>query len=317
MWLTTVVVERSQLVDGPHDQVYSLLADPAVWSLHPDHFAFEVAAPPDSGRLYCWLGAHHDHLDSSLLTVREEVPGERIGFRTPAPGVPQGELTFTLSAVPERARVKVTITVRHTVPRGSKPHTGAYWARRLKVWLHGIRAVVEGRSPQPGTEIPPDMWQRYAGRRELRNPVTATAATLIAAPPVEVWEMFWAPERLSALREDVFCAGHVPGTPEGQVGELQYQILHRTDGNLWPAVYTVLDLVPGHRALLQSTTPSHDEMHHLFTPVADGTRVELTWRAPARALKRSPRKAHDITAELRALLDDCRTKIEESPEREP
>jgi hypothetical protein len=319
MWEATVVVERSQLVDAQQDQVFSLLADPGVWSLRPGHFAFEVAAPPGSGRLFCWLGVHRGQVGSSLLTVREEAPGQAISFRTPAPGVPQGELAFTLSAVPERARVKVTITVRQTVRRGGKPHTGAYWPRRLKVWLDGIRAVVEGRRPWPGTGIPPDMSQRLTGRRELKDPVTTAVAALIAAPPEQVWEAFYAPETLSiALPEHVLCGGRVPGTPERQVGEIQYQIERDADGKLRPSVVVVTELVPGHSALAQSTVPRGGEIYHLFTPAAEGTRAELVWRVPAGGMKMSrlePRM-HSAAADLRATLNAYKARIEESPDPE-
>ena len=318
MWETTVVVERSQLVDGPQDQVFSLLADPAVWSLRPGHFAFEVAAPPGSGRLYCWLGAHRD-LGSSVLTVREEVPGHAISFRTLAPGVPQGELAFTLSAMSEGARVKVTITVRQTVRRGLKPDAEANWPWRLQVWLDAIRAAVEGRRPWPGAGIPPDMWQRYAGRWKLKNPVTTAVAGLIAAPAEQVWEAIYAPDTLSiALPEEVLCGGHVPGTPERQVGEMQYEIARNADGQLWPSVSVVTDLVPGHSALVQNTGPSHGELYHLLTPVEEGTRVEMVLRLPARSLKRSRREdvMHSAATQLLTILNAYKAVIEESPDQE-
>lgn len=319
MWETTVVVERSQLVDGPQDRVFSLLADPAVWSLRPGRFAFEVAAPPASGRLYCWLRADRDHMGWAVLTVREEVPGQAISFRTPTLEVPQGEQVFTLAATPEGARVKVTITVRQTVMRRSELHTEGYWPRRLKVWLDGIRAAVEGRRPWPGTGIPPDMWRRYAGRRELKNPVTGAVAGLIAAPPEQVWEAFYAPETLSIARlENVLCGGRVPGTPERQVGEMQYEITRDADGKLWPSVSVVTELVPGHSALVQSTGPSHGELYHLLTPVEEGTRVEMTWRLPARVLKRSRREdaMRSAATQLQTILDAYKAVIEESPDPE-
>jgi uncharacterized protein YndB with AHSA1/START domain len=319
MWETTVVVERSQLVDGPQDRVFSLLADPAVWSLRPGHFAFEVAAPPGSGRLYCWLRANRDHMKWAVLTVREEVPGQAISFRTPAPEVPQGEQVFTLSATPEGARVKVTITVRQTVLRRSELHTEGYWPGRLKFWLDGIRAAVEGMRPWPGTGIPPDMWRRYAGRRELKNPVTSAVAGLIAAPPEQVWEAFYAPETLRIARlENVLCGGRVPGTPERQVGEMQYEITRHADGKLWPFVSVVTELVPGHSSLAQSTGLWRVEMYQLLTPVAEGTQVELGLHLPARGLKRSRREdvMHSAPTQLQTILNAYKAVIEESPERD-
>jgi carbon monoxide dehydrogenase subunit G len=319
MWETTVVVERSQLVDAQQDRVFSLLADPVVWSLRPGHFAFEVAAPPGSGRLFCWLGAHRDYVGSSVLTVREEVAGQMISFRTSAPGVPQGELVFTLSAMSEGARVKVTITVRQTVRRGLKPDAEANWPWRLQVWLDAIRAAVEGRRPWPGTGIPPDMSQRLAGRRKLKNPVTTAVAGLIAAPPEQVWEAFYAPDTLSiALPEEVLCGGHVPGTPERQVGEMQYQITRNADGKLWPSVSVVTDLVPGHSALVQSTGPLRGELYHLLTPVEEGTRVEMVLRLRARSLKRSRREdvMHSLATQLQTNLNAYKAVIEESPDQE-
>jgi carbon monoxide dehydrogenase subunit G len=319
MWETTVVVERSQLVDAQQDQVFSLLADPAVWSLRPARFAFEVAAPPGAGRLYCWLGAHRDYLGCSLLTVREEVAGQTISFRTPAPGAPQGELVFTLSATSEGARVKVTITVRQTVRRGLKPDAEANWPWRLQVWLDAIRAAVEGRRSWPGTGIPPDMSQRLGGGRKLKNPMTTAVAGLIAAPPEQVWEAICAPDTLSiALPEQVLCGGHVPGTPERQVGEMQYQITRNADGKLWPSVTVVTDLVPGHSALVQSTGPLRGEVYHLLTPVEEGTRVEMVLRLPARSLKRSRREdvMQSVATQLQTNLNAYKALIEESPDQD-
>jgi hypothetical protein len=314
MWETTVVVERSQLVDARQDQVFSLLADPVVWSLRPAHFAFEVAAPPGAGRLYCWLGVHRGHMGGTVLAVSEEVPGQAISFRTPVL-----ESVFTLSAMPEGASVKVTITVRQTVRRGLKPDAEANWPWRLQVWLDAIRATVEGRRPWPGAGIPPDMSQRSAGGRELKNPVTTAVAGLIAAPPEQVWEAFYAPETLSiALPEEVLCGGRVPGTPEREVGEMQYQITRDAAGKLRPSFGVVTELMPGHSFLAQSTGPSHGEAYHLLTPVAEGTRVEMTWRLPARVLKRSRREdeMHSAATVLQAILNAYKAVIEGSPDQE-
>jgi hypothetical protein len=154
-----------------------------------------------------------------VLTVREEVPGQAISFRTPVPPVPQGEVVLTFSAMPEGARVKVTITVRQTILRAYKSHTSAYWPRRLKAWLNAIRAAVEGRRPWPGTGIPPDMSQRPAARRALRNPVTTAVAGLIAAPPEQVWEAVYASGTLSvALPQDRALRRARPGQPRAAVG---------------------------------------------------------------------------------------------------
>jgi uncharacterized protein YndB with AHSA1/START domain len=314
MWGTTVVIERSQLVDAPQHQVFSLLADPVVWSLRPDHFAFEVTAPPGAGRLYCWLGVHRDHIGGTVLTVREEVPGQAISFRTPV-----RDSAFTLSATPERAGVNVTITVRQTVRRGLKPDAEANWPWRLQVWLDAIRAAVEGRRPWPRTEIPPEMSQRSAKGRELKNPVATAVAGLIAAPPEQVWETIYAPDTLSiALPEEVLCGGRVPGTPERQVGEMQYQITRDADGKLCPSFSVITELVPGHGLLAQSTGPSHGELHHHLTPAAEGTRVEMTWRLPARVLKRSRREdeMHSATTVLQAMLNAYKTLIERSPDQD-
>lgn len=308
MWETTVVVERSQLVDAQQDQVFSLLADPVVWSLGPAHFAFEVAAPPGAGRLCCCLGVRRDRMGGTVLTVREEVPGQAISFRTPVL-----ESVFTLSAMPEGASVKVTITVRQTVRRGLKPDAEANWPWRLQVWLDAIRAAVEDSRPWPGTGIPPDMSQRLAGGRKLKNPVTTAVAGLVAAPPEQVWEAIYAPDTLSiALPEEVLCGGRVPGTPERQVGEVHYQITRDADGKLCPTFSVVTELVPGHSFLAQSTGPSHGELYHLLTPVAEGTRVEMTWRLPARVLKRSRREdeMHGAATVLQEILNAYKAVIE-------
>jgi hypothetical protein len=187
------------------------------------------------------------------------------------------------------------------------------------VWLDAIRAAVEGRRPWSGTGIPPDMSQRLARRRELKNPVTTAAAGLIAAPPEQVWEAIYAPGTLSlGLPEEVLCGGRVPGTPERQSGEVQYQIRRDADGTLCPSFSVVTELVPGHSFLAQSTSPPHGELYHLLTPVPEGTRVELTWRLPARVLKRSrgEDEMYSAATVLQAILNAHKAVIEESPDQE-
>lgn len=313
MWETTVVVERSVLVDAPQEEVFSLLADPAAFALREGHFAFAAAAPPGSGPLRCWLLADRDRVSGSVFHEREEVPGQAIGLRTSVPRGRQGGLAVTLAAVPKSTRAEVTVTVRHDVPRGSRTHTETHWSRHLKVWLLEFRAAVEGRRSWPGTGIPPDMWQRWTVRREPRRPMTVAATMWIAAPPERVWELVSAPEVGCGGRPGhVVCAGRLPGTPQRQVGELRYDVIRLSDKRLSPCVSAVTELVPSHRIVVQNTAPALGEMRYTVSPMGEGTTLSVEARFPASTVRRSLREyaKHRVAAGLRAELEHCKAVIE-------
>src|SRR5258708_13074462 len=79
----------------------------------------------------------------------------------------------------------------------------------------------------------PGLRAALSPRAPLASPAEASASALIRAPIGQVWQAVSAPE--STLLIDPghgVCAGRVPGTPAGQVGERQYFVRRDDDGRL-------------------------------------------------------------------------------------
>jgi uncharacterized protein YndB with AHSA1/START domain len=284
-----VVVERSQAIDAPPEQVWSLLSSPAAWSLRPYTFAFDTAGPAET-RLRVSLGINSQGRPYCLLhEVRDEVPGQVI--RLHMLGIlPPSRQVLTLSAAPDGHGARATIAVTQSVARGGlKTAARAYWRREAEVWLGNLRAVIEGRAPWPAAPMPPGLQVACSPRALLRAPAEASASALISAPISQVWKVIHAPESARlADPEHVVCAGQVPGTPQCQAGEMQYFVMRLDDGRLWPTVLVVTELTDQHSALAARLTPPHDEVLHLLTTAAGGTRLELTYRWPASIGKKNP-----------------------------
>lgn len=76
------------------------------------------------------------------------------------------------------------------------------------------------------------------------------------------------------------CAGQVPGTPAGQVGEMQYFVRRLDDGRLTAAACVVTELADQHSAETATIAPRHTEALHLLTSVPEGIQLQLTTRWP-------------------------------------
>jgi len=156
---------------------------------------------------------------------------------------------------------------------------------------------------------------RACTRRELlRNPAQASAAALIRAPISQVWDIVCAPASLRhADPQRVLYGGQVPGTPSRQPGDMQYYVHGHPagDGRMTASVY-VLTAVEGQRsALIVQLSAPHFEVLRTVTPDPGGTRLELTYRWPAR----TPRKSREalgrlMAGEVRATVSSYRDLIE-------
>jgi hypothetical protein len=284
MWMTTVAVERSQVVAATAEQAWSLLSSPAVWSLMAGSFAMDATpATPATGRPRIVMYAHHGHVHCRVSEVSEDRAGQMMSLRR-LDQPPDSEPELTLSVVSGRGGVKAVMCVRGTIQREGKLDFRATWRKQLDAWLGVCRSVLEGRTPWPDLGIPDDVRAACTRRRVLEDAVSVSATALISAPPVQVWETVWDPATSRVISLECVAAGQVPGTPSRQVGEIQY-FVHQPPGHP-PDVHLLVvhELADGHRALVQSINGPENETLHLVEPEAGGTRLTLTSRYPGRAV---------------------------------
>jgi uncharacterized protein YndB with AHSA1/START domain len=304
-----VVVERSQVVDAPPERVWSLLGSPEAWSLRPAKFAFDVTAPTGS-RFRIMLGLGQVGPVCVLYEISEEVPGQAISLHTPAT-LPPGREHLSLSAAPQGHGTRATIRASSLVARGnSKSTIKAYWQVQLETWLGNMSAVIEGRNPWPDAGIDPGLQSACSPRAPLASPAEVSASTLVRAPIDQVWQAVYAPE--SALLKEpgrVVCAGHVPGTPTRQVGEMQYFVRREDDGRLWASACVVTELPRQYSAVTAGIAPPHIETLHLVTPAQQGTQLQLTTRYPAGIAKRETVK-RQLADLVQASVDGYKRLIE-------
>jgi uncharacterized protein YndB with AHSA1/START domain len=316
MWESTVQVERSRVVDTSAERAWSLLASPAVWSLRPTaSFAFDIPwSLPEAGRLRLYIGATTRGVGSVVYEARDEAPGQLICWQTRST-VPVGRQVYTLRVRPARRGVTVGLVVRHIVPRAWKVSHQAYLRKDLTDWLKAMQAVLEDRRPWPGPEMPVDVRQACAASPVLRGQVSVSAAVLISAPVAQVWEAVSAAETAPVVApESLAFAGHVPGTPKQQVGEMQYFLFRPVaDGRLAATVHVVRELTDRQYALTQRIGPPHEQMTYSLTPAPGGTRLELAAGWPEGTLTGGSGGSRTALAEgMQALADAYKELIEES-----
>jgi hypothetical protein len=319
MWETAVRVERTQAVDAAPERVWSLLGSTASWSsLRPGRsFAFDVlGSPTGTGRLRCLFGAIGPAAGCAVFEVREEPPGQMICLRR-RDSRPSEKQVYTLSVVPRKRGTTICVAVSQVVPRESRADWKARWRKALKVWLDALQAVTEGRAPWPGAEMPADVKQACYTHPVPEATESVSTAVLIGAPVGVVWEAVWAPETARIVDPaHVIYAGHVSGTPEREVGEMQYSIRRWPDGRLTAAVYVVSDLAYQQSALIKRVGPPYAQTHRLLAPTPGGTRLEMAWRWPEAELKDRRQDVRSVISEhLQEIADGYKTMIEEAAER--
>jgi hypothetical protein len=118
----------------------------------------------------------------------------------------------------------------------------AGWVAIRLVCCRGWLALC-GLSPWPDAGMGPGLRAACSPRAPLASSAEASASALIRAPIGQVWQAVSAPE--STLLIDPghgVCAGRVPGTPAGQVGEMQYFVRRDDDGRLGATAGVVTEL---------------------------------------------------------------------------
>jgi len=66
----------------------------------------------------------------------------------------------------------------------------------------------------------------------IKASVRASASVLIAARPRAVWDVVWSPETTVTTNRATLAAGHLPGSPYQQAGEMQWFVHRQPDGRL-------------------------------------------------------------------------------------
>ncbi len=297
-----VVVERSQAVGAPVEQVWPLLSGPEAVALRPDSFAFDVAAEP-AATIRMVLSVPWAKPIFVAYEVLEDVPGQVVSLTVP--GRPTGsEEVLTLSAAPEPAGSRVTIQVRTGVAnRGGQAVVADYWQRTLPLWLAGLGEVAEGRAPLPDSRMPAGLQAACTPPALAGRTASASASAVIAAPAEDVWEAVYAPERSAVVMSGggPVHAGVIPGTPPRQPGEMQYFITRLGNGELRNTVTMVRELSAGRFALICNVGKAPLEMLHSVTPDGQRTRLELTFRWSA--------GAPDRRAVARSMADAVRHRV--------
>jgi len=280
MWETIMRIEQSAVVGGEPSRLWSLLSSPAAWSLWPGSaFMFAV---PEAQALRFFIGPIRRGTGAVLFEVCDEVPGSMIRLRT----LPTGRQEYTLSvAAGRRGTAKASVRVKEMVPRQRLIEFEGKRRDDIKGWLSAVRAVVEGRARWPGTVMPSRLRQACMAQPRIIIAQSASATALIDADPATVWDAVHSPETARMLGScPPIYSGYVPGTPQGQAGEMQFFIQRPADGPPIGQVVVVTETADQRSALACRLGLFQFEQHYLLTPESESgpTRLDLTfhWATP-------------------------------------
>ena len=281
MWEATVRVTREQEVDADPERVWALAASPAALAAMPGHrFAFAVpAVVPGTDRLCCMIVSGKHDVHCAVVDVREEVPGQLVRWQVRS--APSRKETLTLSVRPRAGGCTLSAAVSEVVPRIDKGSYQKYWHRTVTDWADRLQAIAEGRMPWPPDAMSAEMRDMCARLR---------AAEEDRAGFRQRGDQRRARRRLADGMGAGFQPSHRPG--DGCLGgdraghaaavgrELQYTVQRHDDDRFTAIVDVVKELAEGRRAVTQRIGHPDTERLLLLTPVAEGTRLELTARWP-------------------------------------
>lgn len=308
LWDTVVVVERSRVIRAAPERAWSLLSSPAMWSLRPGRFAFDVTAA-EAGRLRVSLRADSRRVGGDVLEVAGEEPGRSVSLRTAGVTGP-GAVMFTFSVVPDGDRVVAVIRARNTVRRGTGLDVRAGWRRQLKAWLAECSEVLEGRRPWPEDSPPADVRAAWAKHRVPADAPSVSANALIGAPPAVVWPIMEDPATDLRLNPGTVAVGTVPGTPPLEPGEMQWEIRRLDDGRLRPCLSEIQERAKERSAKVLEILPLTSEILYRIEPEAGGTRLTLTCRYPAGT--RTSKQQEELASGISDIVNRYKTLIEEA-----
>jgi hypothetical protein len=120
----------------------------------------------------------------------------------------------------------------------------------------------------------------------------------VRAGPRAVWQAIRSPATQRAPMPPVY-AGYVPGTPQGQVGEMIYQVLPFPGDGLVAAIYLVADMADEQWVRTARVGRRHTDTLTTIQPAGDGTKITLTATVP----RDSAGEVHQqVAAGLRARM---------------
>ena len=148
-------------------------------------------------------------------------------------------------------------------------------------------------------------------------PLTVSEQVTVMVDAERLWRLVWDPATSVLVFDHVVSAFALPGTPAGQVGEMQMSVITCHDGTLIGTVEEVVELGPGYRAVTRSRSSTQPATSTtLILPLDQGgcvLRYRLDHLVPADAADATRRDYQDLT---RRYLSRVR-ELAESSQRHP
>jgi hypothetical protein len=205
------------------------------------------------------------------------------------------------------------VRVKEIVPRQQGIDYEVKRRKDIKSWLSAVRAVIEGRAPWPGADMPADLRRACMDPPRITIPESTSVSTLISADPATVWDAVHSPETARTLGlSPTIYSGYVPGTPQGETGEMQYFISRRDDSQLIGQLVVVTETSGQRSALTHALGPLQLETSYLLTPESDSgpTRLDLTFRWQKPALIDAAEATRSVAEAAQALASGYKSLIE-------
>jgi hypothetical protein len=267
-------------------------------------------ALPDTQALRLYIGATRQGTGSVLFEVTHEAPGQMIRLRS----LPNGHQEHTLRVIPGRpGSAQAYVEVTETVPPMRKSGYETERRNHLRRWLSAVRAVIEGRAAAPGAEMAGPLRQACMTRPRINDACSASASATINADPASVWEAVHSPDSARFVgSRPAICSGYVPGTPQGEQGEMQY-FIHEGENGRHSGSIAVVTETTRQRSAVTHVLGGILEQQYLLTPESESgpTRLDLTCRWPAPKQADSMKAAESqMTEELRKMAGDYKSLIE-------
>ena len=149
-------------------------------------------------------------------------------------------------------------------------------------------------------------------------PLTVSEQVPVMVDADRLWRLVWDPATSPLVFDHVVSAFTLPGTPAGQVGELQMSVVTCHDGTLIGTVEEVVELGPGYRAVTRSrssTVPASATT--LILPLDQGgcvLRYRIEHLVPADTADAARRDYQEF---IRRYLSRVRELAEASQHRHP
>jgi hypothetical protein len=296
--------ERSIAVRADPDQVWQLLARPAIWSLKARVFMFPV---PGVDRLCLWVGSTVSGRPANgLYEVAEDESGRSVAFKEPWPS----RHYYRLAVRPgRRGKVKVHIEVARYPSRLRADVVETATRAGLVRWLSRIQAVAENRSPAPGDLISAEV-QRLCLQvpRQPKDWISVTETAVIRASPGDVWAAVSAPHFHPASAGTPVACGYVPGTPAGQPGEMQYFVQRLEAGALTSEAVAVSARTDSLEAVAHRVRPPYDQTRYRVSADGGHASLEMTWTGPP-----GPGDGREpVASGLRATLSHYQAELQDA-----